>query len=189
MKRLVYGVGYNDAGYATKPTNDKGVRVPCPFYVKWTDMLTRCYCDGYKERHPTYIGCSVCDEWFLFSTFKKWMESKKWKGNQLDKDILIQGNKIYSPETCLFISKRINTLLTDKETVIGGLKKGVTFHKASGRFRAQCSIDSKQNHIGLYNTEHEAYKAYKEFKYNLIKSMANEQEEPIKSALLNYKID
>jgi len=189
MKRLIYGVGTNDSNYVTKPTTIDGFRIPCPFYVKWLDMLTRCYSEKLHKRTPSYIGCTVCADWLVFSKFKSWMIEQDWRYKELDKDLLIQGNKLYSPDTCLFIEKEINLLLTDRKKVQGKLKKGVSFHKKTGKIRAQCSFNSKQQHIGLYDTEEEAYEAYKTYKYNLIKRISRKQKEPIKSALLNYKID
>ena len=189
MKLLIYGIGVNDSNYVTKPTTAGGLRVPCPFYVKWLDMLTRCYSVKLHKRNPSYIGCTVCDDWLVFSKFKLWMETQDWKNKELDKDLLIQDNKIYSPRTCLLISKEINLLLTDRKVVQGPFKKGVGMHKQSGKVRAQCSVNGKQIHIGLYDTEDEAYAAYKEFKSKLIQDVAMTQKEPVKSALLRYKID
>jgi len=94
---LVFGVATSDSSYVTQKTID-GVMVVCPFYRKWISMLTRCYSKNYQLRHPTYKGCSVSDEWLLFSAFKSWMKKQDWDGKQLDKDLLISGNKIYSPD-------------------------------------------------------------------------------------------
>lgn len=123
MKRLIYGVGINDS----KSTYIEGKR--CKYYVTWKSMLQRCYSLKYKNKNPTYANCSVCDEWLTFSNFKAWMVKQNWEGKDLDKDILIEGNKIYSPETCFFISRRINTLLNVSKKRIGSLPLGVTFNK------------------------------------------------------------
>jgi len=95
MKRLVHDVGVNDSCY--------GDALRCPFYSTWVSMLKRCYSKIYQEKNRAYIECAVFNEWLVFSVFKSWMEEQNWKENELDKDILFNGNKIYSPETCIFV--------------------------------------------------------------------------------------
>ena len=68
-RKLVYGVGINDADYVVNPTVG-GRRVICRFYQSWLCMLTRCYSVKSLKSHPEYVGCSVCDEWLAFSAFK-----------------------------------------------------------------------------------------------------------------------
>ena len=108
----VYGVGTNDAGYAiqvmesVRGANGKPKQRIiwfCPFYRRWVHMLERCYSERYQEKKPTYIGCTVCEEWLRFSNFKSWMETQDWEGKHLDKDLLVEGNKIYSPDTCILV--------------------------------------------------------------------------------------
>lgn len=109
-RSLVCGVGVNDANYITHiKKNNKRVWI-CPFYSKWEKMLERCYSLKYHKRNPTYIGCSVTPEWLYFSKFRLWMENQKWEGLQLDKDLLVKGNKVYGPNTCCFLPNAINTL-------------------------------------------------------------------------------
>ena len=68
---------------------------------------------------PTYKGCSVSEEWLRFSNFKRWMEKQDWDGKQLDKDILFEGNKVYSAETCVFVTSVVNSFTSDS-----GAKRG-----------------------------------------------------------------
>lgn len=187
LRGSVFGVGINDADYVTgKKVNGKFVR--CPFYRRWINMLTRCYDKNYQAKRPTYKGCSVCDEWLLFSNFKSWMIKQNWEDNHLDKDLLIKGNKLYSPSTCLFVSSHINTLLSDNKKRRGAHPQGVTYHKIAKKFQAQCQRKGKVKCLGFFDSEKEAHEAYKTFKYKLIKDIAIEQTEPLKSALLNYEI-
>ena len=76
--KLVSGVGINDADYEVqKYTVVSGKRKRiwiCPYYITWTHMLQRCYSEKSQLKHPTYKGCTVCDEWLIFSNFKTWME-------------------------------------------------------------------------------------------------------------------
>jgi hypothetical protein len=186
--KLVFGVGINDADYAVRPKIN-GKVVPCPFYVAWTNMLSRCYNDGCHKNQPTYIGCTVDSEWLSFNSFKSWMIKQEWEGNALDKDLLIQGNKVYSHKACIFVSKLINSLLNKNLALRGEDPIGVAFHKVRGRYQASCRVYGKIKYLGLYDTPEEAHEAYKKFKYKYIAEIANQQSEPLRTALLNYKIE
>ena len=123
---LIYGVGINDADYIVNPTiNNK--RVMCPFYMKWNHMMMRCYNKKWQSSHLSYIGCSVVEDWHLFSNFKAWMESQDWEGKHLDKDLKVFGNKVYSPDTCTFIPPFINTCINTP--LMGKCKQGVTYYR------------------------------------------------------------
>jgi hypothetical protein len=187
-RSLIHGVAINDADYITQPKiNGKIVR--CPFYRKWTHMLDRCYSEKYHDRRPTYKGCTVSEEWLVFSNFRDWMIKQDWEGRELDKDILVQGNKEYSPKACIFVSSAINGLLSDHRASRGPYPIGMSWSKSNNKFKATCSITGKQVHLGHFDTIEEAHKAYKEFKYNLIRDIALQQKEPLKTALLNFKIE
>ena len=187
MKRLIYGVGTNDSDYQVKEIIN-GKQVICKFYARWCAMLSRCYSEEYQKKYPTYKQCVVCIDWLSFSNFKKWMEKQNWKGNHLDKDLLIQGNKTYSPELCLFVSPQVNSLMVDSAKTRGDYPVGVTFHKTAKRFNAYCSVSGNQKHLGSFDTQEEASEVYKAFKYKLIAEVATNQDEPLKSALLRYKL-
>ena len=109
QRGLVYGVGLNDAAYMTQQLVN-GKRLQCPFYLKWRSMIARCYDKKYQENFPTYLGCTVCNDWLKFSAFKAWMVKQDWEGMQLDKDIRVQGNKIYGPEFCSFVTNEANSI-------------------------------------------------------------------------------
>lgn len=130
---LVCGVGMNDAGYSVCNTVRVGGRSKnlwiCPFYRAWTGMLERSYSAKFQARHPTYIGCTVDPTWHLFSTFKEWMSRQDHEGKHLDKDILVSGNKIYSAETCAFVSRAINTFIVDSRAIRGDWPIGVSWNK------------------------------------------------------------
>lgn len=183
-RKLVQGIGLNDATYQTT-IKVFGKDIVCPYYQTWKSMLVRCYNTTCQTRQPTYIGCSVCSEWHTFSVFKAWMETQDWQNNQLDKDILVKGNKIYSPDTCIFVSRRVNLLLTDRGTKRGLYKIGVTFDKVSSKFKAACNNGSKGITIGYFPTEDEAHIAYIKFKKTVIINCASEQTDlRLKQALL-----
>lgn len=108
----VCGFGINDAHYKIRSGKGVGPRHICPFYRSWYAMISRCYSEGEQQRNPSYAGCSVCDEWRYFSNFRRWMMNQDWKNKQLDKDIIIVNNKIYSPSTCAFVEPWVNKLLS-----------------------------------------------------------------------------
>src|SRR5690554_2141716 len=145
--KLVCGMGINDAdyvvmkretiGYVNGKRKQKTVWV-CRYYNTWVKMLERCYSAKYQERNPTYKGCSVSNDWLKFSNFKSWMEKQDWEGKQLDKDLLFEGNKTYSAETCVFISPMVNTFVNDSGATRGKWKIGVYWDKGTNRFKSQC---------------------------------------------------
>lgn len=186
-KKLVLGIGVNDAEYIIQPVIN-GKQVLCPFYQRWMSMLTRCYSDKFKKIRPTYTGCSVSKEWLTFSNFKNWMVKQDWQGKDLDKDLLIQGNKVYSSESCLFVASEINKLLGDHKAKRGLFPIGVHFYKTTNKYQSKIKINGKTKSLGYFHTAKEAFEVYKKFKYKLIADIANKQAEPLKSALLNYKI-
>lgn len=138
----------------------------------WSSMLTRCYNEVILEKCPTYIGCSVCDEWHNFQNFAKWHEENYYKieGEKidLDKDILVKGNKIYSPETCIFVPHSINMMFL-KRNRNNLLEEGVKLIKRPKPYVARYN----EIHIGSYYTEKEAFVAYKLYKENHFKQIAD----------------
>lgn len=78
-------------------------------YVTWVNMIKRCYDVITQRISPTYIGCTVCDEWHNFQNFAVWYDKNYVKGCQLDKDIKVKGNKVYGPLTCSFVTHRENS--------------------------------------------------------------------------------
>lgn len=102
-ERSVYGVGY--LGYGDYQTADNKKA-----YKTWSGMLERCYSQLLHDKHPTYIGCTVCDEWHSFQVFTEWFNKSYIDGFQLDKDIKTDGNKIYGPDSCLFVSPKDNVI-------------------------------------------------------------------------------
>lgn len=102
--KSIFGVGYCGVGGFKQSTNGKKNST----YSAWYNMLLRCYSEKHREKYPTYSDVYVCDEWHNYQNFAKWYEENKVSGMELDKDIKIKGNRIYSPKTCIFVSQDEN---------------------------------------------------------------------------------
>jgi len=174
MRKPLFGVGINDSDYLTHYIDKYGNHIRCPYYRKWSGMLERCYSPKWHIKRPTYKDCTVSKEWLRFSTFKKWMEKQDYIGNDLDKDILVEGNKIYSKDTCCFVSSDINSLLVDQKASRGKYPVGVCLYKPNGKYVASISINGKTKHLGYYTTIQEASNAYKEAKSEYLIEKAKE---------------
>lgn len=196
-KKLVCGVGINDAdyvvvkyetiGYANGKQKQKLVW-RCHYYTTWKHMLERCYSDKYQEKQPTYKGCSVSADWLTFSNFKNWMEKQDWEGNQLDKDLLFERNKVYSAEACVFVTQAVNNFIIDSGAARGEWLIGVSLHKQTGKFVAMCNnpIIKKYEYLGLFTNELQAHQAWLRRKTELAHELAAIQTDPIiAKALIN----
>ena len=195
-KKLVFGVGINDAVYVVvkwETTEVNGVRKQklvwvCPYYRVWYNMLQRCYSPKYQEKYPTYRGCSVSEEWLTFSNFKRWMEGQDWEGLQLDKDLLFAGNKVYSKETCVFVTNGVNSFTIDCRASRGEWPLGVYWNKPAGKFLSQCRnpFTKKQEHLGYFTCKEQAHQAWLNRKLELATLLAAEQtDERVAKALIS----
>ena len=157
--RLVCGVGVNDADYITQPIID-GKRVRCPAYDAWKGILTRCYSAKHHRRRPTYIGVKVCEEWLGFMAFRKWWVENHVDGWQLDKDLL-SDNRIYSPETCIFVPSWLNHFTIDCGAARGEWPIGVYFDRRRRKFESRCRHPfGKKELRGRFSTPDEAHAAW-----------------------------
>lgn len=175
--KLVEGVGLNDADYPMYRRENGKIIWTCPFYKVWKSLLVRSYSENFQKTWPTYRGCAVSGEWHQFTDFKNWMSVREWLGNHLDKDILIEGNKIYGPSTCVFVKPIVNTFLNDNRASRGEYPIGVSFHKLSGKFQAECSNPflKKADYLGLYACPDQAHQAWKARKLEHALTLASQQ--------------
>ena len=192
----VYGIGVLGTKY---PSRVNGVKTK--EYELWHSMLQRCYSTTLKKKRPTYEGCECSDNFKSYEYFYEWCNRQigfgvDGNGNpfQLDKDLLIKGNKVYSEDSCVFIPQGINKVLTKRESMRGEHLIGVHWHNASKAFKAQVSKSKgKQEHLGSFNTEIEAFNAYKIAKESFIKEQADKFKSQIDprayNALMNYTVD
>lgn len=185
IKRVLLGIALNDSDYNVRSTIN-GKAIWCPFYLRWTNMIGRCYSKKHHTRMPTYIGCTVCEEWLTFSNFKRWMESQDWKGKEIDKDILVKGNKVYSPSTCVFVDKATNYFALDSGATRGAFMIGVSFFKRDANFKAQCRnpFTKKNEHVGYFKDELLAHQAWRKRKHEIACQLADLQtDERVANAL------
>lgn len=195
--KTVLGVGYIGEGEYVPTKNKKATRV----YDVWRGMLRRCYEEKRQVMFPTYKGCSVCEEWMNFQNFAKWYNENYYEIEGdimcLDKDILVKGNKIYSPNTCIFVPNRINCAFTKSNASRGKYPIGVSFDKKSNKFRAYIDITKLKKkemiHLGFFDTIEEAFNTYKIEKEKYIKQIADEYKNRIPKklykAMYNYKVE
>ena len=190
----VYGVGITGLESTVDKNGEK-----LDSYVCWNEMLKRCY--SAKEKHPTYKDCCVCADWLYYPNFKKWYDKNYYKINnktsQLDKDVLIKGNKIYSPDTCVFVPSFINSLFTKSQKTRGELPIGVDYLTANKKYRVSLSVfkDGKKTkkYLGCFNTADEAFEVYKQAKEDYIKEVADNYKDEIPvelyKSMYSYKVD
>lgn len=177
--RLVCNVGISGDKY---PITNNGVKTK--EYDAWYGMLRRCYSEKYHAKCPTYKDVTVCDEWLYYPNFYEWLHEQenfeKWlNGNMwaLDKDILVKGNKIYSPDTCCLVPDNINKLLIKSDKTRGIYLIGACYKEDLQKFEVFCCNPKtkKQEYVGVYQTELEAFKAYKNIREFYIKQIATEE--------------
>ena len=184
--KFIYGMGVNDSTDNTH-IEIAGKLVMCPIQSRWRNMLNRCYSSQYHLSHPSYKECVVSDEWLLFSKFKLWMESQDWEGKHLDKDLLVKGNKVYGPDTCLFVSPEVNSFFNGRrsnrfENI------GVNWHKATKKYVARVR-DTKGGRIflGYFTNEDDAVLAYENGKRMIGEKLASVQSDKrISAAILRH---
>ena len=188
----VFGVGILGAKYQSKVNG-----VQTKEYVLWCNMLKRCYYATYKKKSQTYEGCEASDNFKSYEYFYEWCHKQIGFNNecwQLDKDLLVKGNKVYSENTCVFIPKEINSLLAKSGKIRGEYLIGVCWCKRGMTFKATVNKNKgKQEHLGYFNTEIEAYNAYKEAKESFVKEQANKWKSQIDqrayNALMSYEVN
>lgn len=189
-----FNVGYLGEGDADTFVNSKMVKQ----YKLWSDLLRRCYDSKWYEKQPTYVNCTMCEEWLCYNTFYKWYEENYYKvPNErvaLDKDILFKGNKRYSPETCVFVPQSINNLFVKREASRGEYPIGVSYNKTNGRFQAKCNNAYKERvELGDFSNPIDAFNEYKRFKEVTIKKKADLYKDLIPKklydALYKYEVE
>lgn len=186
MKPTMCGIGYRGS---------EDVDCTSEAYIRWHDMIHRCYNEKFHARQPQYSECTVCEEWLNFSNFKVWYESNLYGDEKLDldKDILYKENKIYSPETCCLVPHVINTLFINGKKNRGELPIGVYLDKDRNKYRACMAFMGKRVKLGRFETPELAFARYKEYKEDFIKDLAEQYKGEIPNkvydVMMNWEIE
>ena len=177
--RTYMGVGYTGGN----------VDVKSDVWIRWINMIQRCYSKTVHKLKPYYKGKKVCEEWQNFQNFKAWYDEHfvAWEKVDLDKDLLIQGNNVYSPETCAFITHFLNTIFEDR-----GVKQLITQNKDK-KYNVAMLILNKKQDVGVFDTKEEAVEALADYKKQYIVSVAEsckgKVQDCVYQAMLNWKVD
>ena len=192
----VYGIGITGL---ESTRNEDGKMLNS--YKCWNRMLERCYSAKYQKKYPTYKGCYVSEGWLYYHNFKNWYNENYYeidgKTSHLDKDILIKGNKVYSPDTCVFVPNFINSLFIKNQKSRGDFPVGVCYHKRDKKYQANLSVfkdgKSVRKYLGSFDTANEAFEVYKQAKEDYIKEVADEYKDKIPvelyKSMYNYKVE
>lgn len=175
MAKLVYGVGLNDAGYVVA-RKEGGKFVVCPYYRTWAGVIQRCYSKRFHEKNPAYSGVTMCKEWLTFSTFRAWMEGQDWHGKEIDKDILSFNGKVYSPETCCFVTSTVNNFFKPPAKN-KSLPQGVRLNASKMKF--YCEVFNpfkwKNEKSPLFDTPEDAHSEWKRMKLRIAEDLLREE--------------
>ena len=160
-----YGVGV----FENFPVKGIVDRVTTKAYRAWDAMLARCYGVN-KESYAAYgaVGVRVCDEWLIFQNYVKWYDAQYKEDDwHVDKDIILVGNKLYSPDNCTMVPPLINTFFAT-------LPKGSpSVFEKSGKFLVQGKNANGERTYSWCATEEDAIQKYWEDKIQTAKDIAN----------------
>jgi len=184
----VYGVGYFGDGPYKAKVNRNSTRE----YNRWNGMIERCYSKIGSKLHITYKDCYVCEDWLNFQSFASWVnEQDEWLNEdwQLDKDLLVPKNKVYSPDTCVFLPEEINTFLIlgkDRQ----GVRPGVYYNADKRKYIPQ---SGSSGYLGAFESEEAAFRVYVTAKEKRAKVLADKWSDLISDratkALLSFRVE
>lgn len=159
----------------------------------WLNLVQRCKPGSVQNRSPRYAGCENAFE--DFDSFVDWcqLQTGYAKGFQMDKDLLVRGNKVYSPETVVFLPAELNCILTKANATRGDSPIGVTWSKFHEKYAAQCQNGTgRQKHLGYFQRPEDAFAAYKRFKESFMRESAEAWKDQIDEraykALVEYEV-
>lgn len=188
LKPTICGVGFiGDGKHISRHRSNYA-----PAYTTWINMIKRCYDPYTINKSPCYSDCFVCDEWHNYQNFAEWYctnHPKDGKEYHIEKDIKNIGNKTYSPDSCMFVTRDVNGFVLDSCASRGNYLIGASWLERLGKFQANCNnpFTRKMDYLGIFSSELDAHMAWRNTKYDYAIKLANQQErEEVKIALLNW---
>lgn len=126
--------------------------------------------------HKGYLGVTVSELFSDPQKFCDWCVAQKgWGlGYQLDKDLLLEGNREYSEDACCFLPQAINVALY--------MRYKAVVSKKTGLYKAHATMYGEPVDLGNYESEDEAIEVCLEFKQRKMTKYANEYKDNISDA-------
>lgn len=189
MARTIYGVGYFGEGkyicrVKGRTAKSDGHRAGCMIkeYASWESMMKRVYGNLTEQEFRIYHDVTVCEEWHNYQNYAEWCQNQAGfglDGYHLDKDILVRGNRVYSPSSCCFVPAHINSAVTGmKHTNTTGFT-GVS--SVDYGFSSEITMNGTSVHLGTFSTAEKAFKVYKSIKEAYVRSLAEVYKDGISS--------
>lgn len=129
----------------------------------WLNMVMRCKEGGAEQaRTPRYKGCTISPVFSDFQLFTDWHVTQVGyakEGYQLDKDLLVQGNKVYSEDVCVLVPLSLNSFVLACNATRGELMQGVSWDESRGKFQSHISVAGRRKSLGRFSSEASAYAA------------------------------
>lgn len=167
----------------------------CHEYNTWSGIIRRCYDDRHSLKSASYKDCTVSENFKSYEYFYEWCQKQIGFGNygwQIDKDLLIKGNRVYSEDTCVFVPAEINIALINRKKDRGNYPLGVN-RRENGRFQSSVYMLGARKYLGTYDTPEDAFMVYKQAKEQYLQHLAYKWELYIDprafEALLHYNVD
>lgn len=177
---------YEGVGYVGADTSD--IDYESYSFIKWKNMIQRCYSDVVHKLKPYYMDKEVCIEWQNYQNFKIWFDAHYIPGTKvdLDKDLLCKEGNIYSPETCAFMTHFLNTVFEDR-----GIESNIQ-QNDDGTYSVSMNVLNKKMNIGIFDSEEEAHTGFIDGKINYICDLAEKCKgkvpDYVYEGMLNYKV-
>lgn len=168
----VWGVGVCEKGKHVAQVNGKGTKL----YDHWTAMLNRCYNpNSVKYNRDRYADVTVDERFHYFQDFAEWCVNQigYCEDFVLDKDMLSEGKRYYSPDHCVFVPPVINGALSNAKASRGEFPVGVHKETKSGKYIAQVNECGKRKCLGRFLTPESAFQAYKKYKEKQLADLAD----------------
>ena len=130
----------------------------------WHAMRQRCGVGGSKKSNPAYVDCKISENFLNFQYFANWCQNQigyEQIGYELDKDILVENNRLYCENNCRFVPQELNSFFCVRSGPISNLPKGVTRCRDKYMVRLAAA-----GYLGVYQTVEQAAQIYQNARNN-----------------------